>query len=166
MWPLPLTKVVLVALAFGVPTTFTPLADQSRGVGEWVHASNSPSSQEKAVYCPGSLSSWDGLVHLPGPSLSGRYDTLNLTAVESLSEALCSPPKVAEGGSRTTMPSTVVSMVLLCNTTILLVPPAPGGMPAAVMAVQMAWMHAPFDGSGPSQWGGRALLSWRRVNSI
>jgi hypothetical protein len=48
----------------------------------------------------------------------------------------------------------VVSKLLSSNTTILLLPPVPGCVPAAVMAVPLTRMPAPFDGAGPSQ-GGR-----------
>jgi hypothetical protein len=77
---------------------------------------------------------------------------LNLTAVEGLLKASCSPLEVLEGESRTIMPLTAVSMVLLRNMMVLHLPLAPGGMPmVAVMAVPMAGMPAPFDGAGSSR---------------
>jgi hypothetical protein len=154
MWSLPPTMVVSAALASGVPTTHTPPADQRRGVGKWVQLPDLPSSWDNAAHMPGPSSSWDGLVCVPSPSTSGRYDTLDTTAVEGLLEASRSPLEVPEGGSRTRMPLTAVLMVLSRDTTISRLPPAPGGMSAAVMAMPMAWMPGPFDGAGLSQ-GGR-----------
>jgi hypothetical protein len=89
---------------------------------------------------------------------------LDPTAVEGLSEVSCSPLKVVEGGSRTTTPSAAVLMVLTHDTTIMHLPPVPGGMPAAVMAVPMAWILAPFDGAGPSQRGRKGILKSEENN--
>jgi hypothetical protein len=154
MWLLLPTTVVLAPLAFGVPTTGTRPADQREGVGKWAQLPNSPSSWDDTAQVLGLLSSWDGLVRVPSSSMSGCYDPLNPTVVEGLSEALCSPLEVVEGGSRMTMPLTAVLMVSLCNITILHLLPAPGGMLAAVMAVPMARMPAPFYGAGPLRRGG------------
>jgi hypothetical protein len=52
-----------------------------------------------------------------------------------------------------------VSMLLSSNTTISLLPPAPGGMLAAVMAMPMAHMPAPFDWAGPSQGGREGIFA-------
>ncbi len=76
------------------------------------------------------------------------------TLFEDLPMAFCSPHKIAEGGSRMTMPLTLVSKLLLSNMTILLSLPVPGGVLVAMMAMPLTWMPAPFDGAGPSQ-GGR-----------
>ncbi len=62
------------------------------------------------------------------------------------------------GGSMTTMPPTVVSMVSLGNTTTLRLPLAPGGMQVAVMTVPMARMPTPFNGVRPSQGGGKGIV--------
>jgi hypothetical protein len=50
------------------------------------------------------------------------------------------------------------------NTTFLLLPPGPGGVPVAVMAVPLTRMPAPFDGAGPSQGGMEAIVVLEEKN--
>jgi hypothetical protein len=61
---------------------------------------------------------------------------------------------------------TEVLKLLSSNTTILLLPPAPGGVPAAVMAMPLAQMPRHLMGLDHHKGGGRALLSWRRRISM
>jgi hypothetical protein len=62
------------------------------------------------------------------------------------------------------MPPTAVLMVSSWDTTILRLLPVPGGMPAAVMAVLMTRMPAPFDGAGPSQGGRESIIELEENN--
>jgi hypothetical protein len=62
-------------------------------------------------------------------------------------------------------PSTAALMLSLSNAMISLLPSVPGGMPAAVIAVLMVWMPAPFDGTGPSQ-GGRDGIFELEENNV
>jgi hypothetical protein len=63
-----------------------------------------------------------------------------------------------------TTPSTAVLMLSSSDTTISLLSPAPGGKPAAVMAVPMAQMPAPFGGAGPSQGGREGIVESEEKN--
>jgi hypothetical protein len=60
--------------------------------------------------------------------------------------------------------SIAVLKLSLSNTMILLLPPAPGCVPAAVMAVPLTQMPAPFDGAGPSQGGRKGINELEEKN--